>query len=263
MEAIADYTGLRPHGSDGTAFVVATPPDRLGVPGPVILSVVGGPLDDRQLGRLTEELQRVAAVSSPFLVRVLEVGHLDGGLIYAVEHLSMGTLAEPDGELEPSGTLKVVADAARGAHALHEAGIAHSAISPATIALHEEGAKLGVPDLGRIAHPGRTVAAGASVDAVECWDPDVLRGGRPGRASDVWSLGATLHRAVTGRSLYGEELPADGLAEAVHRLLSARPVLAEGLDPALAAVVARCLAADPDERPRNASSVARRLDELA
>jgi len=265
MEAIAGYSDLRPHGERaGTTSWLATPPGRVGgAGGPVVLTAFEPTLEPEAVRRVVEELRFVAAVSSPHVLRLVEVGEEEGRAFYAAEHLSGGTLDVPAGELGREGILKVVADAARGAHALHEAGVAHGGISPATIALHEEGAKLGVPALDHLVRPGLTVAAGTSVTSVECADPGLVRGGPPGRPADIWSLGATLHGAISGRSLYGEELPAGDLFGAVLRLLSERPVVADGVEPDVAALVRACVALDPGDRPPTALAVAEWLEELS
>jgi serine/threonine protein kinase len=263
MEAIADYTGLRPlaHGEPGLSYL-AEPPARLGVAGPVVLAVVGTTLEPERLREVADELRLVAGIDSPFVLRLLDVGDDGGRAFYAVEDLDRGTLADPAGELERSGTLKVVADAARGAHALHEAGIAHGAISPRAVILHDEGAKLGDLGLARFAGPGMTVTSATPAATVECTDPAVVRGEPPGRASDIWSLGLTLHGAVTGRSAYAGEVADGDLQAVVLRVLSSRPVLAEGLDPAVASIVTACLQPDPDDRPQTALAVAELVEDL-
>ncbi len=280
MEGIADYTDLRSSGSgDEGTFYLAEPPARLGIPGPVVLKVLDVALEPERLRRVTQELQLFAAVDSPYLVRLLDAGNEDGRFFYAVEHLGRGTLAEPagsegrgqpagsegrgqPGELERDGVLKVVADAARGAHALHEEGIAHRAISPAKIVLHDEGGKLADLELARFINPGMTVTSMTPVASVEYTDPAIIRGELAGRSSDIWSLGVTLHRAVTGRSAYGDELPAGNLLGAVRRLLSARPEVAEGVEPGVATIVLGCLAIDPDDRPATALAVAELIEDL-
>jgi len=263
MEAIAGYTDLRPHGqAPGRTSWLATPPGRLRAGGPVVLTTFEPVLEPDRLALVVEELHVAAAVSSPQVLRILDVGDQHGQLFYATEHLAGGTLDDPAGELERAGILKVVADAARGAHALHEAGLAHGAISPATIVLHDDGAKLGVPSLDHLLRPGMTVAAGALVTSTECADPAIVRGGPAGRTSDIWSLGVTLHRAISGRSPYGEERAPGDLFGAVVRLLSDRPVVADGVEPDVAGLVTACLAVDPGDRPSTALAVAEWLEEL-
>jgi len=263
MDGIAGYSDLRPLVQGfGTTSWLAAPPARLGVDGPVVLTTFEPTAEADRLRRAEEELDVVATVGSPHVLRVLDVGHQGGRVFSAAEHLSAGTLDHPIPELERQGILKVVADAARGAHALHEAGLAHRAISPATILLHEEGAKLGVPSLDHVLHPGLTVAGGASVTSVECADPALVRGGVAGRPSDIWSLGVALHRAMSGRSVYGEERPDDDLFGAVLHLLSHRAEVADGVESEVATLVTACVAADPGDRPSTALAVADWLEEL-
>ncbi len=95
---------------------------------------------------------------------------------------------------------------------------------------------------------------------VEFTDPDLLAGTRPSRRTEVWALGATIHRALTGVGLYGE-LPEGQPLLAIRRLLSHRPQVHPGLPPADAALVHDCIA-DADARLATAADVADRLAQL-
>ena len=119
----------------------------------------------------------------------------------------------------PSQVLAAVADAARAAHALHEAGIAHNDIKPGNVMLHDGHAKLSDLGLSQLLTPGLTITGLGSTGSVEYLDPAVIRGEMPGRATDIFALGATLHRALTGTGLYGD-LPTDNTMLAMRRVLS-------------------------------------------
>jgi len=125
-----------------------------------------------------------------------------------MEYLSCGSLAHPAEPVTEQVALTAVAHAARATHALHEAGIAHGDIKPGNILLHAEGGKLADLGLSRALTPGLTVTGLGSRTSVEFIDPAVMRGDSPSRASDVYSLGATLHWALSGASLFGM-LPSD------------------------------------------------------
>ncbi len=101
----------------------------------------------------------------------------------------------------------------------------------------------------------------ASAASVEYLDPALLQGERPSRSTEVFALGATLHRALTGTGLYGE-LPDSEPLLAIRRVMSAKPELAEGLTADEAALVRACLA-PVGERPATALEVAQRLEALA
>ena len=100
-----------------------------------------------------------------------------------------------------------MAHAPRATHALHEAGIAHRDIKPANVLLYPGGAKLADLGLSHVLRPGVTIGY---------LDPCLIRGDRPSRASDIFSLGATLHYAVAGEGLYGA-VAGEGLYGAAGR----------------------------------------------
>ncbi len=148
-----------------------------------------------------------------------------------------------------------------GAHALHEAGIAHANITPSNILLGTRCAKLADASLLAVLDPGRTTAGTRAGDSVDLTDPSILLGAVPSRASDVWSLGATLHRMLTGQSLFGV-VPDVGETEALRHVIVAPARLGPSLSPAEARIIADCVAEDPVERPLTAEALASRLRSL-
>jgi len=261
---VADYELVGPLGRGATGvFHVARPPERLGLGDQTVaLKILDGHHDPSRFRRVTEELRLFASIDSPYLVRLYDAGHEDGRLWYAMEYMPLGSLAAPTRELTREERLRAVAHAARGAHALHEVGVAHRDLKPANILLWEGGAKLSDLELARFLNPGMTVTANAPVGDLEFTDPALLRGERASRATDIWSLGMTLHQVMSGRSAYPDLAAASGLLGAVRRLLSAPPELSTDLEPAVAKVVAACTAADPDDRPRTAEAVAILIEAL-
>ena len=145
-----------------------------------------------------------ASAQSPYLVTLLDAGREGSTFFYAMEYCPLGSLESPERPLERRETLIAVAQAARGAHALHEAGLVHRSIKPANVLLVENGARLADLGLVHALAPTQTVTGLGSIGAVEYVEPDLLTGHPASRASDIWSLGVTLHRALTGAGLYGE-----------------------------------------------------------
>lgn len=260
---IAEYTVMSTVSEDPTESVyLAQPPTRLQAqPGPVVLKVINGQVAPDRFRRMANELRLFGMVDSPYLATMLDAGIVGDRIFYAVEQPPLGTLAEPTFPLTQPEILRAVAHAARGAHALHEAGIAHRDIQPGSVLLHEGGARLGDMQLARFIEPGMTVTSSAPVGAIEFVDPAIIRGDRAGRASDIWSLGATLHRALTGKSVYGEDLPTCDLLNAVRRVLSDGTAIDSTISPAAGAVVRACLAPTTD-RPLTALAVAEQIEAL-
>ena len=99
------------------------------------------------------------------------------------------------------------------------------------------------------------------MSAVEYIEPQLLSGHQAARTSDVWSLGVTLHRALSGEGLYGE-MPASDPLLCVRRVLSSAPRISRALSVAEAEVVARCVMADRADRAQLALEVAESLERL-
>lgn len=259
---IADYQVVRLLGEGNNGrFYLARPPRRLGLPDEyVAVKVFTGQHSEQAYERGVRELRAFAQVSSPYLVKVYDAV-LQDSFLYAMEYCPLGSLAAPARPLRRAEVLRAVAHAAHAAHSLHEAGLTHGDIKPANILLTEEGGKLSDLGLARYLTPGVTLTGMASAASVEYLDPALLRGERPSRATEVFALGATLHRALTGQGLYGE-LPDSEPLLAIRKVMSAEPRIADGLTPEEAALIRSCLA-PVGERPATAQEVAERLDRMA
>ncbi|MDQ4039370.1 MAG: serine/threonine protein kinase [Actinomycetota bacterium] len=261
-DRIADYQIVRVLGEGNHGrFYLAVPPPRLGLADEfVALKVFTGQCSEQAYDRGVRELRAFAQVSSPYLVRVYDAV-LHESFLYAMEYFPGGSLAVPARPLARREVLTAVEHAALAAHALHEAGLSHGDIKPANVMIGNAGAKLSDLGLARFLAPGVTLTGMANAVSLEFLDPALLQGERPSRASEIWGLGATLHRSLTGAGLYGE-LPDNEPLLAIRRLMSTKPTLAPGLSPDERALIQACLA-PPAERIRTSLEVASRLHELA
>ncbi len=265
MNRVADYELLSSvSGDERDRLYTARPPVRLGLASDrVLLKVVQIELAPRQLHRAAEELRILAAVESPHLVTLYDAGQDGDKLFYAMEHPSRGTLEDPDQPVGWDEKLTAVADASRGAHALHEAGIAHRNIRPSCILLYDTGAKLADLGMAKRLNADASVSQMPDVSDIEFLDPGLITGELPSRASDIWSLGASLHWAMSGgQRLHPRSADLDPFA-AMRRLLTEPPLISPDLPAPLAALVARTLARDPADRPDTAEELASDIAALA
>ena len=260
---IADYRFLRVLGKGNHGiFYLASRPERLRVDADLVaVKVLSGSNSHDTFRRATRELSAFAAVRSPYLVTLYDAGQQGDDLYYSMEYLPAGSLADAAGTLSQRQILTAVSDAARAAHALHEAGIAHNDIKPANIMLTDTGAKLSDLGLSQVLTPGLTITGLGSAGSVEYLDPAVIRGEMPSRATDIFSLAATLHRALTGMGLFGE-LPTDSTIVAMRRVLSHQPEPAPSLSPPARDLIMAATSQDRAARPATAAEFAERVDGL-
>jgi len=265
--SISDYEvlGLLGEGPHARCYL-ARPPGHPGegvVVEGVVVKVFTERVSEPAFDRAVRVLRAVAAVRSPHVVHVFDA-ILGENFAYAMAYLPLGSLAEPTGPLARPEALTALEHAARGAHALHEAGIVHGGIHPGNVLLAEEadgtvGGRLAEPGLTRLLTPGAVVPGAGRGGVLEFRDPDLLTGASPSRRTEVWALGATVHRVLSGVGLYGE-LPGHPLG-AIRELHTTSPQVHPGLEPEEAALVRACIADGPD-RIRTAADVAARLAAL-
>jgi serine/threonine protein kinase len=258
MNGIADYEFIRSLGKGNHGeFFVAHTPARLPIDAEfVAVKVLSGPTSEDIFRRATRELSAFAAVLSPHLVALYDAGQQGEAFYYAMEYLPDGSLGT-DG-LDRATVIAAVADASRATHALHEAGIVHRDIKPQNVLLQGGHGKLADLGLSQVLAPGVTITGMGSVTSIEYTDPALIQGAAASRATDIFSLGATLHRALSGTGLYGE-LPEGDAMLALRRVFSHPPTLSPNLDPAAAAAIGWAIAPNAVDRPATALVLAEHL----
>lgn len=272
MDGIADYSFVERlgEGNHGTFWLAKRPARLTAVTAEfVAVKTLAQQATDQDFARMANELRVYAAVDSPYLAPIYDAGHHNGRLFYATAYFVDGSLGSPARPMGRPEVVSAVADAAMGAHALHEAGIAHRDIKPANVMISrviaggaqdgtEIRAMLGDLGLAQVINPGQTVTGIGPVGTIEYLAPEQVQGQKATRASDIWALGVTLHRAVTGRGVY-EALPVDSLVDALRHVMTARPELDETLGQPLTAIIERCLMEDPAARFPTAAELASKL----
>ncbi|MFD8408129.1 bifunctional serine/threonine-protein kinase/ABC transporter substrate-binding protein [Streptomyces anulatus] len=134
---------------------------------------------------------------------------------------------------------------ARALAAVHAAGLVHRDVKPGNVLLTAGGPRLIDFGIARTADATALTATGLVVGTPGFLPPEQASGNTAGPAGDVFSLGCLLAYAATGRPPFG-----GGAVDAVlYRTVHDAPDL-DGLDDAhLRALLERCLAKDPGERP--------------
>ena len=263
MDGIADYVFTEDLGeaTHGHLYLAKRPSRLPGSDEHVVVKVMSG-TNEEALRRITRELRAFAAASSPYLVALLDAGQQDDVLFYAREQLGRGTLESQAQTLSRTDALVAMSNVARAAHALHESGIAHRDIRPGNVWLSETGAKLGDLALAQESKAGAQVTTMVSKStAVAFLDPACLFGEAASRASDIYSIGATLHYALSGRTVYVGLSEGDAVL-ALRSILNGQAEIAGSLSAAEADLVRQCIAPNAADRPATADEVADRIDKL-
>ncbi|HTV38418.1 MAG TPA: protein kinase, partial [Xanthobacteraceae bacterium] len=193
-----------------------------------------------------------ARVHSPWVGRTVELPPGRQTCLYTVMPLYQGELLETRLARRPLLGLEegrnIAIKLARGAAALHHAGIIHRDIKPDNIMLESEGS-LKLIDLGVVRVPGMEDFPPTDIPGTAAYMAPEMFAGEPGNeATDIYALGVTMFRAFTGEYPYGNP-------DATTRSQRGRPTPLSTLRPDLPAwlqaVLARAIALDPTERFRD------------
>jgi eukaryotic-like serine/threonine-protein kinase len=169
----------------------------------------------------------------------------------ALQGRTLGEAIEAGGRLPLDTVTHMAIGLLDAVHAVHQAGFVHRDIKPSNVFLCDDG-RIVLIDFGiacPIADLQRRLPTGAFMGSVAYASPEVLLGSRPGTASDIFSLGATLFTAIEGKSPFDQgELNATMTAVVEG---TAAPFVHAG---PLCPLIARLLAVDPGRRPTAAQA---------
>ena len=228
--------------------------------------------DDDLRRRFARESRLAARLSHPNVVTVFDAGEDAGRPFIVMEYVDGETLADVlrrRGPLPPEEAAEIGEQVAAGlahAHAhgvqacrglahAHAAGLVHRDVKPQNLLLREDGT-VKVADFG-IARAAETTAltqVGTVLGTAAYLSPEQAAGAEVGPRSDVYSLGVVLYELLAGRTPYRF-----GSLTELGAPRRPPPDLPATVPPALAAVVSRCLAPAPADRPESASEVALEL----
>jgi eukaryotic-like serine/threonine-protein kinase len=164
--------------------------------------------DRADLARAEREARLSAQLNHPHVVAVFDaVVDADTDTHWLVmEYVDGTTLAQAvrnGGPLSPENAAPLLEQAADALVAAHAAGIVHRDVKPSNI-LVDRNWQVKLTDFG-IAHieaDASLTQTGLLTGSPAYLAPEVVTGGRGNQAGDVWSLGATLFYALSGRPPY-------------------------------------------------------------
>jgi hypothetical protein len=211
--------------------------------------------------RFFRELRTAAAIESPNVVKVLEIG--EHPVPYLVmERLDGKTLSDilrSRRAMPVADVVDLVYQVGAGIAAAAAVGVVHRDLKPQNVFRHGELWKVLDFGVARAADQGDTLTAGQIVGTPSYMAPEQASGGEVDHLTDLYALAAIAYRALTGHAPHAS----GDLAETLYRVVHASPRRPSDLAPRLPhdvdLVLAIGLAKRPADRFGSADDLARAL----
>lgn len=217
------------------------------------------------LERFRSEVEAVASLEHPHILRVYEAGESDGMPFYSLKYADGGTLRERLSEFEdPRAAARLVASIARAVHHAHQRGILHRDLKPGNILLDGEDATPYVSDFGLAKWLGRE--SRLTIAATALGTPNYMAPEQASAesclttAADIYSLGAILYELLAGRPPFVADTPIETLKLAAETAAPPLRRFASDVPHDLEVICLKCLAKEPTARYASAAALADDLE---
>jgi serine/threonine protein kinase len=212
--------------------------------------------------RFVREARLTARVASPHVVSVIDAGRTEDGVLFlAMERLhgrGLDAIIADEAPLPPARAAGIAVQIALALEAAHAQGIIHRDLKPSNVIVLSEPADrdfVKVLDFGiarSLAGDHTTLTRRGDLFGTPAYlSPEMARGQPCGPASDVYALGLITYELLAGRRPF-EPVPTP-LAASLQHLTETPLPLPATVPAALASVVLRLMAREPEDRPATAA----------
>ncbi|MEO7318394.1 MAG: protein kinase [Chthoniobacteraceae bacterium] len=271
-ERIGDYELLEEIARGGMGIVFKARQEKLDRLVAVKMILAGGFASPELVRRFRAEVEAAAQLQHPNIVRIHETGEQEGQPYFSMDYVEGGSLAKlirgkPLPAKRAAGYVKAIAEAI---HYAHEQGILHRDLKPSNV-LIDSNDQPRVTDFGlakrladsRLSTRDATqlTVTGQALGSPGYMSPEQASGqrGPVSVTSDVYSLGAILYHALTGRPPFEGESIADTLHQVLHQEPMPPRLVSAAVPVDLDSICLKCLEKNPANRYPSAAMLAEDL----
>ncbi len=218
--------------------------------------------DPQLFERFRREAKMLARLNHPGIVQVYDFSEFDGSAWIVMEYVKGEELEQRVARAKVLAPLEVVRLAGKMAEALeyaHAQGVLHRDLKPANVMIDEQ-RQPKIMDFGvaRLVLSGSQTQPGTILGSPAYMSPEQALGKEVDVRSDVYALGATLYKLLSGAPLF-EGTAAEVIAQVIHQ--TPRPIdeIVPGLPAQLSALVTAAVCKEPGGRPASMTEVKKAL----
>jgi predicted ATPase/tRNA A-37 threonylcarbamoyl transferase component Bud32 len=219
--------------------------------------------------RFMREAQAVGKLNHPNIVSIHDIGREDDKQFFVLEFVDGMSLQElmgtyPEGKCDIQTALRIAMDVCGALQYAHAQGILHRDIKPENVMLtREDTAKLMDFGLAKMLGQPSLTQEGIIVGTVAYVAPEIALGRGADVRSDLYSFGAVLYEAVTGKPPFVGEDAVKVIFSHIHDF----PVPPSKLNPkvpqALSDCIVKLLEKEPEKRFQTAADLLKALRDIA
>lgn len=224
-----------------------------------------GPLETRlkpDLESYQREKDALCAINHPLIPKMYHFGNVEttnGQAPYIImRHFSGENLTDStkDKPISPSKTRNIAIDVCQALDASHAKGYLHRDIKPHNIIVNKKRSAL--IDFGLSVHKDKQELDDIVRGTPSYVSPEQTQGKTLDERTDIYSLGATLYCALTGRAPFGDRSAMRQFYAHVNEHVPTEPLDKTTPEP-LKKIVLKCLEKDPNARYQSARELAAEL----
>jgi serine/threonine protein kinase len=212
--------------------------------------------------RFLRDAEAAQVLQHPNIIEVFGTGKLDDGSVYSVMQLLDGqnlrAVIDEERRISPGRAVHIASQVCRALGTAHDMGIIHRDLKPSNIVLVTEDGELDVVkvlDFGVCSHIDSERSGVSTIDklvgSTNYMAPEQAAGEEADPVSDIYALGTVLFEMLTGQLPYTGRNDYDVMMKKGRQEAPRVDELVRDVPPALADLVARCLAPRPEDRIRS------------
>jgi eukaryotic-like serine/threonine-protein kinase len=221
---------------------------------------------EEEIQRFYAEARSAARLDHPNIVAVYQCGEIDGHHYFSMDFVPGTDLARriSQGPMEARDAARCVRDVARTIAYAHSQGVLHRDLKPANVLIDEDDHVV-ITDFGLAKLMGSNdglTRSGAAIGTPSYMSPEQAEGNTQEHAetTDVYSLGAILFAALTGKPPFQGATAVQTIMDVIHKPAPSAKSLRADTPLDLNTIVSKCLQKQPAQRYQSAQELADELD---
>jgi eukaryotic-like serine/threonine-protein kinase len=222
--------------------------------------------DPAQYERFQREIEVVRTLDHPAVLKGLDAGRFNRIPFLVTEFIqgdSLRKIIETRAPLPLDFSLALVRKVAEGMAYCHDNGVVHRDLKPENILVTPEGQPV-IMDFGlaltKSAHRVTYSNLSATMGTPDYMAPEQIEGQRGDARTDIYALGTILFEMLAGRVPFSGDSQLAVMAQHVQSAAPRLDRLCPAVPPTVAAIAARCLKNDPDQRYADMRALIEALD---